>query len=322
MNPSYSAQIPKLRPGDLNNQSVLDRLTDHLNSLQLQAGKGISIRRQGSVGTVVEATAPPVSAGGGGGESAAYSGMFAVTVDPATRLATIAAGTLVRCSELDTMVPNTMINGQPAEGSYFALPSGSTTLVNGGNSKAYVYIDVTFDFSRTQTGAIADPTYSYGSTTYALPESDIILSSGLTKQRYYIASVDLASNVPGVVNQLHHGVLRVYKCRSVARPFELFFGNSGSVVSAGDVYIGSVRKQITQGSIPTLSEGLWYVMLDIFYANNAWQVSLNVSKTRAYSTLTNHVVVIGTFYVNSDLKKVNISQWVTSDVYVCGRWVD
>jgi hypothetical protein len=60
MEPSYSAQIPRLKPGDMTNQSVLDRLTAHLNSLQLQAGNGIHIRRQGSAGSVIEAV-PPVS---------------------------------------------------------------------------------------------------------------------------------------------------------------------------------------------------------------------------------------------------------------------
>lgn len=315
----YSNQIPNLTPENIKDPSVLKRLTAHLRSLNLISGDGISISRNGTCGTVISSTKKPSPSSSP--SDSAYTGMFAVTVDPTTRLATIAAGTLVRCSEMDTADPDAVNIGQPAEGSFFALPAGSTTLVNGGNSRAYVYIDVTFDFSKRQTGGISDPTYSYGSTTSALPEGEIILASGLTKQRYYIASVDLADNVPGFINQLHHGVLRVYKSRAVPRPFELFFGD-GSTISTGDVFIGSVRKTITSMTVPTLSEGLWYVMLDIYYAQNEWKVDVTVSKTRLYSTTTNHRVVIGTFYVNSSLKKVNISQWVTSDVYVCGRWVD
>jgi hypothetical protein len=52
---NYSPQIPRLRPEDLRNQSMLDRLTDHLNSLILIPGEGIEISRQGSAGTVLTA---------------------------------------------------------------------------------------------------------------------------------------------------------------------------------------------------------------------------------------------------------------------------
>jgi len=57
--PAYSPQIARLTPQELNNQSTLDRLTDHLNSLVLIQGDGIEISRQGSMGTLISSSYEP-----------------------------------------------------------------------------------------------------------------------------------------------------------------------------------------------------------------------------------------------------------------------
>jgi hypothetical protein len=52
----FSPQIPTLTPAEMRNQSTLDRLTTFLRSLVLIPGQGINVRRDGSAGTVVEAS--------------------------------------------------------------------------------------------------------------------------------------------------------------------------------------------------------------------------------------------------------------------------
>jgi hypothetical protein len=89
---NYSPQIPKLRPEDLRNQSMLDRLTDHLNNLILIPGEGIEISRQGSAGTVLTAR----QSGSSGAPSSDYAGQFAVVIKAGTtNTVTIGAGRIV-----------------------------------------------------------------------------------------------------------------------------------------------------------------------------------------------------------------------------------
>ena len=52
----FAPQIPTLTPAEMRNQSTLDRLTAFLRSLVLIPGEGINVRRDGSSGTVVEAS--------------------------------------------------------------------------------------------------------------------------------------------------------------------------------------------------------------------------------------------------------------------------
>jgi hypothetical protein len=297
----------------MTNQSVLDRLTSHLNSLQLQAGKGINIRRQGSAGAVIEATGKPASAGGAGGSE--YSGYFAVTITGAQSVS-VAAGRIIRKSQADKMYP-TVGPPLPITGTGFAIPASSVSFVGATGSGCYLIATIP---NYVPQGGACEITYRISGS---LP---VFTGTGDTMSEERIIARLNNSYTDGPfteVIQQHYGEMVITFQDSVKYPFCIYaLNNAASIgVQQGTVICGSQTVTASYGpTATTWTAGTYYVCLDVYW-NSAWNATITVTTTPPTLSSSHYVLKLGWVKI-ADNKIIAIDQFVRGDVVLAGRWVD
>jgi hypothetical protein len=315
MEPSYSAQIPRLRPGDMTNQSVLDRLTSHLNSLQLQAGNGINIRRQGSAGAVIEATAKS-AAGGAAAGGASYEGFFTVTIT-GDYTVNVSAGRIIRKGAGDRL--QVIGDPDPAQitGTGFDVPSASVGLGGTTGNGRYVIATIKHYF-----GGACPVTYRMSSSA---PDPVFYGDTNTRSEERVIAFVktDTTNGPFTEVIQQQHGEMVIITEDSAKYPFCIYVYNDASNigVQTGTIICGSqtITKGYTPAAIPSIA-GTYYFCLDVWY-NSGWQSEITFTKTPPTTTSTHYILKLGQVII-ADNKVVAIDQFVRGDVVLAGRWVD